>query len=331
MRVYALLQPREKQMTAFELRCLCSGHLVPMLQGGLPVPAHTTGDQLGVFFICPECSHICAIPIPVGSDCDRLNRILYNPEEGEKSSYALAAAREKYDSPAGRKHITDLIIDLVTRHFGTSSGVRLHDFGAGPGDLVHHLRRQGLDANGSDPSPGAVEMARELGNPHIIATQDLPSDGSNYQVIMMHHCLEHVPQPIKALEWCRKLLVSGGLIIVLVPNGMYFPARKLDFNAWHWSGVKGHLHFFSPSSLETALKQADFVDVRATGSTVGLSKYRRMDPSALVEEDTIQTRWLMQAAFPKLADITYGEVCKRLPVLAEKGVTVELLATAAAP
>lgn len=76
--------------------------------------------------------------------------MLYNPQEGEVTSYDRANVRKMYECST-RQHVIDIILNIVSRHFGTTKGIRLHDFGAGPGDLVYHLRREGVDATGSDP------------------------------------------------------------------------------------------------------------------------------------------------------------------------------------
>jgi 2-polyprenyl-3-methyl-5-hydroxy-6-metoxy-1,4-benzoquinol methylase len=312
-------------MPAFEMLCLCGERLTPLIQHGAIVPAVTLGARPGVLFTCPGCGHICAVPLPVGGERERLNDILYNPEAGDTSNYDLAAAKRDYDV-APRRHVIDLILDVLSKHFATPTGVRLHDVGAGIGDLVHHLRRAGVDANGSDPSADAVRLAHEMRNPHIVLASDMLTSDATYQVILMHHVLEHVPQPVDALSRCRGMLEAGGLILILVPNGEFLPARKFDFGRWAWSSVPGHLHFFSRRSLMVALTAAGFDAVEVSATECALSLYRAKDPAELAEEDTLQTTWLMQAADIGHA-VTNGEICRHLPLLARQGVTIELLGT----
>lgn len=284
-------------MAAFEVLCLCGGHLEPLIQRGLLFAARTLGKNAGVIFHCPDCGHVCALPMPVGQNQKQLNNILYNPQEGEVTSYDRTNVRKMYESST-RQHVIDLILNILSRHFGITNGIRLHDFGTGPGDLVHHLRREGVDATGSDPDPDAMALAHELGNTYIVHSADTPVSEMPYQAILMHHVLEHVVQPVDFLSRCRSLLVTGGLIILLVPNGEFLPARTLDFNGWNWSNVPGHLHFFSKRSLSITLTNAGFVGIHVTGTECGLSSYMKKDPATPFEEDSLQTSWLMQAAFP---------------------------------
>ncbi|MCB9558227.1 MAG: class I SAM-dependent methyltransferase [Deltaproteobacteria bacterium] len=316
-------------MNAFEIRCFCGAEIVPLVQAGGLVPSRTLGERPATFFICPACSHIATIPMPRGEAQQRLNDVLFNPSDVKSSSYDAASMRASYESK-GRQHIIDRVVSLLVEHFGTAQGIRLHDFGAGPGDLVHQLRQVGVDADGSDPSADAIRVAHELGNRWMCATDELSEAPGQFQAMLLHHALEHIPEPIDALRRCRRMLKANGLIIIFVPNGMFFPARTIDFTAWKWGAVVGHLHLYSPKSLETALTIAGFGRARAFGSDVGLVAHQNKPAEAPVSEDTLQTLWLMRAAFPKRAEFTYRDVCQHLPFLAEQGVTIELIATAVA-
>lgn len=239
--------------------------------------------------------------------------MLYYPQEDEVTSYDRANVWKMYEGST-RQHVIDLILNIVSQHFGTAKGIRLHDFGTGPGDLVYHLRREGANATGSDPDQDAVASAHELGNTYVMHSDDIPVGEVPYQVITMNHVLEHVVQLVDFLSQCRSLLVAGGLIIIFVPDGEFLPARKLDFNGWNWSNVPGHLHFFSQRSLSITLTNAGFVGIHATGTECGLSSYMRRNPAAPFEEDSLQTFWLMQAALPTSNGMTYGLVCQLLHI-----------------
>ena len=76
-------------------------------------------------------------------------------------------------------------------------------------------------------------------NPDILHDLDKfpwPIDDSSYDVVVMFSVVEHLSQPIKAIEECYRILKSSGKIYILTPHfsdaGSYIdPSHK-----WHLSG-----------------------------------------------------------------------------------------------
>jgi SAM-dependent methyltransferase len=133
------------------------------------------------------------------------------------------------------------------------------DFGCGGGVFLERMHRQGWTVTGLDVSATAVHSIRTtLGLPALAGTlphRDLAP--ASFDLITMWHSLEHVHDPVEVLQNAYDLLVSGGTLLVAVPN-----IESLAFRwfgpSWHGLDLPRHLTHFSPPTLREVLERADF-------------------------------------------------------------------------
>jgi SAM-dependent methyltransferase len=96
-------------------------------------------------------------------------------------------------------------------------GGRLLDFGCGTGHLLRRLSKW-YEAYGYDASPYARNRAR-MAAPDAVVLEDWESiTPASLDVIVSLHTLEHIERPITAFQKLAPLLVSGGLLLFVVPN-----------------------------------------------------------------------------------------------------------------
>jgi SAM-dependent methyltransferase len=86
------------------------------------------------------------------------------------------------------------------------------------------------------------------------------SDGSQ-DVVILHHVLEHLPEPRVALGLIRRKLAPGGHLFIEVPNEQWKRAiirlrRLLKRRGDDW--FPGHINFFTQSSLRKFLRSEGF-------------------------------------------------------------------------
>jgi 2-polyprenyl-3-methyl-5-hydroxy-6-metoxy-1,4-benzoquinol methylase len=121
------------------------------------------------------------------------------------------------------------------------------------------MRRQGWRVVGLDNSRPTVERVRsELGVPCHLGTlphADLPPE--SFDVITMWHALEHVHEPLLALQAAHRLLSPRGRIVIAVPNIDSAPARLFG-PAWFGLELPRHLTHFTPPTLRAMLERAAF-------------------------------------------------------------------------
>jgi 2-polyprenyl-3-methyl-5-hydroxy-6-metoxy-1,4-benzoquinol methylase len=121
---------------------------------------------------------------------------------------------------------------------------RTLDVGAGGGEFVALLARRGHDAHGVEPDDGYAGFARATYGVDVRtgAIDDLP-DAPSWDLITLFHVLEHLADPVQALERLRRRLAPGGTLLVEVPNVEY--VRCAPSNLF----FAAHLHYFSGRTL----------------------------------------------------------------------------------
>jgi 2-polyprenyl-3-methyl-5-hydroxy-6-metoxy-1,4-benzoquinol methylase len=126
---------------------------------------------------------------------------------------------------------------------------RVLDVGAGGGEFVYLLGRAGFEAVGIEPNLGYADHARGAYGIDIRAgtLEDAAFDPEGFDVITLHHVLEHVIDPHLALARIAAWIKPGGHLIVEVPNVMsWFHAPRRRFH-------RAHLHAFHRLGLEDLL------------------------------------------------------------------------------
>jgi 2-polyprenyl-3-methyl-5-hydroxy-6-metoxy-1,4-benzoquinol methylase len=155
---------------------------------------------------------------------------------------------------------TDNILSCWKKYGNASRSPRIHDIGCGVGILVHHLRRAGANATGSDLSGDAIRVGRSLGN-DALSCQSLSEflaarPDERIDMFMMSHVLEHFRNPVSVLKEIAARLPADGVVWVRVPNGLYQGARARSWYDYHWLQYPGHIHYFTPRSLQCVFAAA---------------------------------------------------------------------------
>lgn len=136
---------------------------------------------------------------------------------------------------------------------------RILEIGCGSGSNSDVLTRHaGWSYRGLEPSPRAVEVARERGLDVIQGdASTLAEAEGRYDLLFMQHVFEHLPDPVEVLERAASKLTESGLVMLVVPNH-----RSLEHWAFRrfWIGLEQprHLWVFSPRSIERLLDVAGF-------------------------------------------------------------------------
>lgn len=127
---------------------------------------------------------------------------------------------------------------------------RVLDYGAGRGQLVSRLRKEGIDVLGYDPSPGAVALAQRAGIP---VSGKVPS--GLWDLVMFWHSLEHTDEPLAVLESLH--LAPRAKLLIAVPNAESWEAAIAKDRWFHYDFPFHRIHF-TPRALEFLLRRAGF-------------------------------------------------------------------------
>jgi SAM-dependent methyltransferase len=119
--------------------------------------------------------------------------------------------------------------------------------------FIMHTARQfcvgtGLDVGaGRWPLPGAIPIDIKNGEDAMA----LPL--GHYDFIFSSHCLEHLPNPVAALEhWQSRLRYRGTLFL-------YLPHWEMEY--WRPENCRKHLHSFEPAKMAALLGELGFDDI----------------------------------------------------------------------
>ena len=133
------------------------------------------------------------------------------------------------------------------------------DLGAGDGRLAAALADAGHQVTAVEP----FRPIRAAGGLTVLRTGvgevELPE--RSFDAAVLWHVLEHLPEPLAALESVRRWLVPGGRLLVGVPN---LDSLQADIGGERWFHLdpQRHVVHFTPSGLLALLTRAGFSDVR---------------------------------------------------------------------
>jgi 2-polyprenyl-3-methyl-5-hydroxy-6-metoxy-1,4-benzoquinol methylase len=151
------------------------------------------------------------------------------------------------------------------------------DVGSGNGAFSYHLQKQGFKPTMIDLDPRAEDAAARIPGStfRLCPFEDIAGEGA-FSCIMMSQTLEHAIDPLDWLRRARRLLTSGGVLSVSVPNfgGLYKILGERD----PFLTPPIHLNFFTAKSLTLAMQSAGLRVVKmrsqsrvAIAGTVGKS------------------------------------------------------------
>jgi len=168
----------------------------------------------------------------------------------------------------------------VMRIHASESG-RMLDVGCGGGAFLRRMRKAGWVVAGTEPDPKAARLAAQEGFTVYRSLEDMIQEREQrFDIIVLGHVIEHLPDPIRTLIMLRSLLDTGGRLVLTTPNALGLGSRIFGAS---WRGLEPPRHFnvFSPDSLRQALNRAGFhvermsTDVRLARGTWFLSYLAR--------------------------------------------------------
>lgn len=129
-----------------------------------------------------------------------------------------------------------------------SAGGKLYEAGCAHGFFLE-IAQQYWEVSGSDISASAIAYARDtLGlNVFVGDLETHPPQRNTYDVIAMWDTIEHLYDPVKAVETCAAALKTGGILALTTGDIQTFLPR-LQKRRWRLIHP-GHLYYFSRQSI----------------------------------------------------------------------------------
>ncbi|MDP4006088.1 bifunctional 2-polyprenyl-6-hydroxyphenol methylase/3-demethylubiquinol 3-O-methyltransferase UbiG [Methylobacterium sp. NEAU K] len=122
-------------------------------------------------------------------------------------------------------------LTLIRDTFAPLPGKRILDIGCGPGTLAKRLAEDGAAVTGVDPGEAALAKARAAmpgARFEIASGEALPFPDASFDGAVLLNALHHVPDPAAALAEAARILVPGGVLVVVEPLawGSFFDALQ---------------------------------------------------------------------------------------------------------
>lgn len=227
---------------------VCAGDLSLRVSGNGHSPAaealapsrHEPGRH-GDLLECVECGTVQQPLLPAGAELHDLYR------EVDDDAYLT--------EEAGRRATAAQLLDLVGEHV---AGGRLLDAGCGHGLLLDEARQRGFEVVGLELSRAAARHAREALE---LDVRELPleafEDPDGFDVVVLADVLEHLDDPVGAVDQCARLLRPGGALCVVTPDPSSLTAR-LAGRRW-WGYVPAHACLLPRATLRELLEAQGLV------------------------------------------------------------------------
>lgn len=180
------------------------------------------------------------------AQADRLRQI-------EAVSARRLTENRRSTRPAGPPLRSELLLRALAPYIPLDEprqGMKVLDVGCGDGKFLDRLQARGWDTYGIEPTVG-VAFPRH----HCLTSP--PQDGS-FDLIILHHVLEHVTNPLGLLRQLAGTARDGGMLFVSVPRLDTLPQHR-DFR--YCLNGRQHSVCFSEACLTGLLARAGFATV----------------------------------------------------------------------
>lgn len=243
--------------------CACGGREYRAVLDGVFDRLGLSGYRFSVVR-CESCGLARTLPVP---------RDTAQYEEG----YSQTTADGQYVGAEAPDAHSELFARIVAER---GPGPRVLDVGCHVGNFVAAARALGLDADGIDVDPLAVEAGQRLGRPvRRIALSEVQGP---YDAVVLSHVLEHVADLREFLGDIARVLRPGGLAFVFVPHHRGLVPRVMGT---HWMGwfPSGHVWHFTPRTLVWTVETLSPLRV-VSCTTRGVSEPRSRGTKGAVKE-----------------------------------------------
>jgi SAM-dependent methyltransferase len=217
--------------------------------------------ELFDYFQCPSCGCLQIDSIP--ADIGRHYPQQYYASEPDGKTFlkaALAPLRDRY-ALFGRGLAGKLLCRFFPaadalrclRRLDVGEDTRILDVGCNTGDLLYSIRQTGVrNLLGVDPFiPDGIRYDNGL-EIRKIGLQDVAGP---WDVVMLHHSFEHMPNPREVLGAVNRLLAPGGHCVIRIPVVSSYTWRHYGVD-WVELDAPRHFFLYSRKSMEVLVGES---------------------------------------------------------------------------
>ncbi|HEY1813782.1 MAG TPA: class I SAM-dependent methyltransferase [Kofleriaceae bacterium] len=153
------------------------------------------------------------------------------------------------------QHLEDLAIELA--YIRALAPGRIVDVGCGLGFLLSGIPET-WDRHGVEVSRFAAEHARTYGTIHVGDLSSAKFDDAAFDVVVLHHVIEHVDKPLALLREIRRILRPNGKLVLGTPDFDGAMARRFG-DKYRLLHDPTHVSLFTNESLFRTLRDEGFI------------------------------------------------------------------------
>jgi 2-polyprenyl-3-methyl-5-hydroxy-6-metoxy-1,4-benzoquinol methylase len=252
-----------------------------------------TTSQIFSFYQCSICSIVFLDPMP--KDMTPFYEGGYQTIPQNLAELRKIAHKERYRMESILKHV---------------QGGRLLEIGPWMGIFSCNAKDAGFNVTAIEMDQNCVNFLQDVLGIRAIQSNEpekmLDAMNEKFDVVVLWHCLEHLPKPWLVLQKAAERLAPGGILLVAIPN-----IESYDFSAlgarWLHLDVPRHLYQFPIRWLESVCLAAGLTTLETTTSD-RLSKILSRDAwhaHAASKIPIRYIRWVLGRLFNFIAKANY--------------------------
>ncbi|CAN5497700.1 class I SAM-dependent methyltransferase [soil metagenome] len=232
--------------------CVCENEDAEQIGGGEDFEYRTSNDYFNAMK-CNSCGLVYLNPRPAVSEFETIYPANYHAFDFSEEDFGIVY---KIRSRLEAKRVLSWCA-------GLPNDARILDVGCGDGfhlGLVQKYGEKKWQLEGIDIDERAVEMAKKRDlNVKLGTIQDIEKSRENfYDFAFTVQTIEHVEQPFEFLKAIRKVLKTGGKLVVVTDNTDSYDFKI--FKKSHWGGYHfpRHWNLFNRKNLAKLSEKAGF-------------------------------------------------------------------------
>jgi len=168
---------------------------------------------------------------------------------------------------------------MLARRYG-KRGARLLEVGSGMGHLVGQLEDT-FETYGMDLNHWAVKQSKSVVEKTQLQTasaQELPFSGNSFNMIIIKHIVEHLPDPQRAIQEIGRVTEPNGMLILATPN---LDSLLKPWKGKAWIGYQDptHISLKRPAEWLSLIKEAGFEIIKVFADGFWDVPYLRFVPT----------------------------------------------------
>jgi 2-polyprenyl-3-methyl-5-hydroxy-6-metoxy-1,4-benzoquinol methylase len=198
--------------------------------------------------------------------CNRCSLMYANPQElidcNEFAEYEKKAQTEEFQQYLDKQRVqlpdNLRVLDALNGLFPQRG--HLLEIGSYLGIFLDRIRSAGWKVTGLEPFHTVAEYSRKTYGLDVVEKllPDARFPDANFDVVVMLHVIEHLPNPAEYIREIRRIVKAGGMLVVETPRFDSLMFKVMGRRERSLSNCDGHIYFFTVPSLSALLERNGF-------------------------------------------------------------------------